>query len=216
MDNLKGKYWKVCLLNGAACWKSEDVGKMSSPKKMAFLWFSQHQQAWFFSNKPMDENLVQEETYWKVWNQLEVYATCRADHKDTEIYPGEVFAPHDSNMTVPFKVWSYLHWLEATNISWSQDYNNMEKKLRDLEAHKGAQPSGSSTQSPAFAKKQASFMMKMVALITAYKMEDWARAEYLISRPWLQKTCHASHRLNTNMSAPSSVMTHLHHQQHHD
>ena len=27
-------------------------------------------------------------------------------------------------------------------------------------------------------KKQASFMMKLVALITAYKMEDWLRAEY--------------------------------------
>ena len=67
-------------------------------------------------------------------------------------------------------------------MSWAEDYAILDKKLKELEAQKNPSSGSTQTQSPAFVKKQASFMMKLVALITAYKMEDWPRAEYLISR----------------------------------
>ena len=182
MDLLKGRYWRVGLLNGHAFWKGEASGQMISPKVVAFLWWSQHQQTWFISNMAMDENMVDESTYWEEFGKLTVYATCMAEHKDTEVIPGCVMAPHDSNLKVPYKVWCYLRWLEATNMSWAEDYASLDKKLKELEAQKNPSSGSTQTQSPAFAKKQASFMMKLVALITAYRMEDWPRAEYLISR----------------------------------
>ena len=184
MELLKGRYWKVGLLNGHAFWKGEATGQMHSPKVVAFLWFSQHQHAWFFSNMALDENMVDEGNYWEEFAKLTSYATCMAEHKDDDVIPGVVMAPYDSNLKVPYKAWCYLHWLEAINMSWAEDYGILDKKFKELEAQKiPQQPSGSTqTQSQAFVKKQASFMMKLVALITAYKMEDWPRAEYLISR----------------------------------
>ena len=185
MELLRGRYWRIGLLNGHSFWKGESSGQMNSPKVVAFLWFSQHQQAWFFSNMAMDENMVEENMYWEEFGKLTIYATCTAEHKGTEMFPGHVVAPHDSNLRVPYKAWCYLQWLEQTNMSWAEDYAILDKKMKELEAQKNQQQPSGSTQNPsqAFTKKQASFMMKLVALITAYRMEDWARAEYLISRP---------------------------------
>ena len=134
MELLRGRYWRIGLLNGHSFWKGESSGQMNSPKVVAFLWFSQHQQAWFFSNMAMDENMVEENMYWEEFGKLTIYATCTAEHKGTEMFPGHVVAPHDSNLRVPYKAWCYLQWLEQTNMSWAEDYAILDKKMKELEA----------------------------------------------------------------------------------
>ena len=85
---------------------------------------------WFFSNMAMDENMVDESTYWEEFGKLTIYATCMAEHKENDVIPGVVMAPHDSNLKVPYKAWCYLRWLEATNLSRAEDYATWTRSSR--------------------------------------------------------------------------------------
>ena len=95
----------------------------------------------------MDENMVDESTYW------EEFGKCVAEHKDTEVIPGCVMAPHDSNLKVPYKAWCHLRWLEATNMSWAEDYAILDKAGGPEEAIQWIHPD----PEPSLVKKQASF-----------------------------------------------------------